>query len=388
MGQNYTMVAKTLFGLEDVLAEELHQLGALKIVKGVRNVQFEGDDGFMYKANLGLSTAIRILKPIYSFEVRDENDFYKKIYKFNWAGVMSANDTLSINATVHSDRFTHSHYIALKCKDAIVDRFRDDGGKRPNVDTENPTIALQVHIAQHVVTVSLDTSGDSLHLRGYRTQTNEAPINEVLAAGLLRLAGWQGQCDLLDPMCGSGTLLIEAAMMACKIPPNIHRKSFGFQRWSTYDEALFDKIRDVLLSKTREFHHTLQGFDISMASVRKAQQNIQNAGLEEYIQIRLQNFFKSKKEKESPLMLVFNPPYDERISVQTEQFYKQIGDTLKQHYPGTKAWMITGNLEALNFVGLRTSRKIKLYNGNLEARLVMYEMYEGTRKMKHQSEDK
>jgi putative N6-adenine-specific DNA methylase len=189
-------------------------------------------------------------------------------------------------------------------------------------------------------------------------------------------------------MCGSGTLLIEAAMMACKIPPNIHRKSFAFQRWATYDETMFDKMREVLLSKTREFPYTLQGFDVSMASVRKAQQNIVNAGLEDYIQIRLQNFFKSKKEVEGPLMVVFNPPYDERISVQTEQFYKQIGDTLKQGYPGTKAWMITGNLEALNYVGLRTSRKIKLFNGNLEARLVMYEMYEGTRKMKHQSEDK
>jgi putative N6-adenine-specific DNA methylase len=387
MGHNYKMVAKTLYGLEQVLAEEIRQLGGLKIEPGVRNVAFEGDDGFMYKANLGLSTAIRILKPLYEFEVRDENDFYKKIYKLDWPSVMTENDTLSVNATVFSDRFTHSHYIALKCKDAIVDRFRDDTGKRPNVDTEQPTVAIQVHIAQHRVTVSLDTSGDSLHLRGYRTQTNEAPINEVLAAGILRLAGWQGQNDLLDPMCGSGTMLIEAAMMACRIPPNIHRKSFGFQRWATYDEAMFDKMREVLLSKTREFHYKLQGYDVSMASVRKAQQNVVNAGLEEYIDIRLQNFFKSKKENVGPLTLVFNPPYDERISIQTEQFYKQIGDTLKQAYPGSKAWMITGNLEALNSVGLRTSRKIKLYNGNIEARLVQYELYEGTRKMKGAQQD-
>lgn len=376
------MVAKTLFGFEELLADELKKLGALHIQKGLRMVSFEGDTGFMYKANLALRTAIKIVKPIHRFQVRNEQELYQKMYHIDWSEYMTAQQTLAIDATVFSEHFNHSKYIALKCKDAIVDQFRDRGGVRPNIELESPDLRLNIHIHQDQCTVSLDSSGASLHQRGYKTATNIAPINEVLAAGLLLLSGWDGQCDFLDPMCGSGTILIEAGMIACNIPANINRQEFAFQRWPDWDEALFDLIRSSLLKKTREFPYSLRGFDTSMAAIRKAQQNVVNAGLEDYIQLSLQNFFRSGKPVEGNLHILFNPPYDERISVQTETFYKQIGDTLKQHYAGTSAWFITGNLEALKYVGLKPSAKIKVFNGSLECRLVKYELYDGSRKIR------
>jgi len=382
MGHNFNMVAKTLFGFEELLADELKKLGALHIQKGLRMVSFEGDTGFMYKANLALRTAIKIVKPIHRFQVRNEQELYQKMYHIDWSEYMTAQQTLAIDATVFSEHFNHSKYIALKCKDAIVDQFRDRGGVRPNIELESPDLRLNIHIHQDQCTVSLDSSGASLHQRGYKTATNIAPINEVLAAGLLLLSGWDGQCDFLDPMCGSGTILIEAGMIACNIPANINRQEFAFQRWPDWDEALFDLIRSSLLKKTREFPYSLRGFDTSMAAIRKAQQNVVNAGLEDYIQLSLQNFFRSGKPVEGNLHILFNPPYDERISVQTETFYKQIGDTLKQHYAGTSAWFITGNLEALKYVGLKPSAKIKVFNGSLECRLVKYELYDGSRKIR------
>lgn len=382
MGQNFKMIAKTLFGFEELLANELKQLGALKIEKGLRMVSFEGDNGFMYKANLACRTAIKILKPIYTFKARNENQLYQGIASMQWSKFLSEKQTLAIDATVFSDYFNHSKYVALKSKDAIVDQFRTRTGIRPNIDLEYPDLRINVHIHQDECTVSLDTSGASLHQRGYKSATNIAPINEVLAAGLLLLSGWNGQSDFLDPMCGSGTILIEAAMIACNIPANLHRKDFAFQRWLDWDESLFELIRTSLLKKTREFNFKIQGYDTSMAAIRKAQQNILNAGLEDYIQISLQNFFRAEKFTTNKLHILFNPPYDERISIQTETFYKQIGDTLKQHYAGTEAWFITANLEALKYVGLKPSAKLKVYNGSLEARLVKYEMYDGTKKIK------
>lgn len=382
MGQNFKMIAKTLFGFEELLANELKQLGALKIEKGLRMVSFEGDNGFMYKANLACRTAIKILKPIYTFKARNENQLYQGIASMQWSKFLSEKQTLAIDATVFSDYFNHSKYVALKSKDAIVDQFRTRTGIRPNIDLEYPDLRINVHIHQDECTVSLDTSGASLHQRGYKSATNIAPINEVLAAGLLLLSGWNGQSDFLDPMCGSGTILIEAAMIACNIPANLHRKDFAFQRWLDWDESLFELIRTSLLKKTREFNFKIQGYDTSMAAIRKAQQNILNAGLEDYIQISLQNFFRAEKFTTNKLHILFNPPYDERISIQTETFYKQIGDTLKQHYAGTEAWFITANLEALKYVGLKQSAKLKVYNGSLEARLVKYEMYDGTKKIK------
>jgi len=382
MGHNFKMVAKTLFGFEDLLANELKQLGGLHILKGLRMVSFEGDNGFMYKANLALRTAIKILKPIHHFKCTNEDELYKGILNIDWSVYLNTEQTLAIDATVFSDYFNHSKYVSLKCKDAIVDQFRTKTGVRPNVDIDSPDIRINIHIHQDECTVSLDTSGNSLHQRGYKSATNIAPINEVLAAGLLLMSGWDGQCDFLDPMCGSGTILIEAAMIACNIPANINRTEFAFERWNDWDEKLFEVIKNALLKKTREFQYNIIGYDTSMSAIRKAQQNVVNAGLEDYIQISLQNFFKSSKEQEGKLHILFNPPYDERISIQTEGFYQQIGDTLKQHYAGTTAWFITGNLEALKYVGLKPSAKLKVFNGNLEARLVKYELYDGSRKFK------
>lgn len=241
MENNFKMVAKTLFGFEELLARELRNLGAQEVKIGVRNVSFVGDKGFMYKANLALRTAIKILKPIKTFRVSNEQDLYNQVYKMPWDKHLSESGSLAIDATVHSTVFTHSKYIALKTKDAIVDKFRDTKGVRPNVDLRFPDLKINVHIDRQLCTISLDSSGESLHRRGYKTATNIAPINEVLAAGLIMLSGWDGQSDFMDPMCGSGTVLIEAAMIACNIPPNLIRKEFAFERWQDWDVELFEK---------------------------------------------------------------------------------------------------------------------------------------------------
>ena len=380
MEENFEMVAKTLFGFEELLENELRQLGAQHIKKGVRNVRFTGDKGFMYKCNMGLRTAIKILKPILQFNVKDENELYKKIKDIAWEKYIDVDATLAVSATLSGDRFTHSQYIALKTKDAIVDRFRDLTGKRPNIDLRFPDLKIDVHINRNRCSVALDSSGESLHKRGYKVATNIAPINEVLAAGLLLLSGWDGQSDFMDPMCGSGTILIEAAMIACNIPPNLMRNEFAFERWKDWDVDLYETIENSLLSKTRDFHHKIMGFDKSLSSIRKANENIKNAHLEEFIYIKHEDFFKTQKGGEAPLHMLFNPPYGERLELDMETFYGQIGSTLKHNYAGTTAWFITSNLEALKHIGLKTSRKIKLYNAKLEARLVRYDMYSGTKK--------
>ncbi|MFL0354530.1 class I SAM-dependent RNA methyltransferase [Xanthomarina sp. GH4-25] len=383
MENNYKMVAKTLFGFEELLAKELTQLGAQDVKTGVRNVSFTGDKGFMYKANLGLRTAIKILKPIQTFKVKDEKDLYDKIYSMSWENYLKPSGTLAVDATINSNVFTHSLYIAQKTKDAVVDKFRDTTGQRPNVDLKFPDLKINVHIDREICHISLDSSGDSLHKRGYKTATNIAPINEVLAAGLVMLSGWDGQSDFMDPMCGSGTILAEAAMIACNIPPNLMRKEFAFERWADWDVELFEKIEESLLSKTRDFHYKIMGYDKSPSAVEKANDNIKNAHLEEFVSIRHEDFFKTQKAGEDKLHMVFNPPYGERLDIDMEEFYKNIGDTLKQGYPGTDAWFITSNLDALKHVGLRPSRKIHLVNAKLEARLVKYVMYEGSKKAKY-----
>ncbi|MEB8347072.1 THUMP domain-containing protein [Flavobacteriaceae bacterium KMM 6898] len=382
MDNNFKMVAKTLFGFEEILAKELRNLGASNVEEGVRSVSFVGDTGFMYKANLCLRTAIKIVKPVHSFSVVDENDLYKKIYQMDWSEYLSADTTFAIDTTINSENFTHSLYVSQKVKDAIVDKFRDTDGRRPDVDIKFPDVRLNIHIQKEHCNVSLDSSGRSLHQRGYRTATNIAPINEVLAAGLLLLSGWDGQCDFLDPMCGSGTFLTEAAMIACNIPANINRKEFAFEKWSDFDEELFEKIVDSCLNRTREFHFKIIGYDKAPSAVAKAKENVNNANLSEYITIERQNFFETEKFTEKHLHMVFNPPYGERLDVEMESFYASIGDTLKQKYPGTDSWFITSNLEALKFVGLRPSRKIKVFNSQLESKFVKYVMYEGSKKAK------
>lgn len=381
MAKNFKMLAKTLFGFEELLAKELRQLGASEIEIGNRSVSFEGDTGFMYKANLNCRTAIKILKPITGFNVFTEDDLYKKIYDIPWEDYMDNEDTLAVHATVFSEVFTHSHYISLKTKDAIVDRFRDRTGIRPNVDLDAPSLQINIHIDRNICTVSLDSSGDSLHKRGYKVEGSLAPINEVLAAGILMAADWQGQSDFLDPMCGSGTMLIEAAMIACQIPANINRKRFAFESWKDFDPELYQLIINASLKRVREYRFKMKGFDLDSKMVDLAKRNVKSANLEEFITIDHQDFFKSEKQTEKPLFIAFNPPYDERISLyDVEKFYSQIGDTLKQGYPGSQAWIITSNMDALKSVGLRTSKKIKVFNGKLEARWVRYDMYEGSKK--------
>jgi putative N6-adenine-specific DNA methylase len=383
MEDNFNMVAKTLFGFEEILANVLTQSGAVGVKEGVRNVSFSGDKGFMYKANLALRTAIKILKPIKTFRINNEKDLYDNVYKMDWSQYMKSTGTLAVSATVNSTVFTHSLYIAQKTKDAIVDKFRDETGERPNVDLRFPDLKINVHIDRTVCTISLDTSGESLHKRGYKTATNIAPINEVLAAGLIMLSGWDGQSDFMDPMCGSGTILAEAAMIACNIPPNLMRKEFAFERWNDWDVDLFEKIEESLLKKTRDFHHKIIGFDKSPSAVAKATDNVKNAHLDEFITIKHEDFFKTQRGGEGKLHIVFNPPYGERLDIEMESFYKEIGDTLKQGYPNTDAWFITSNLEAIKHVGLRPSRKIKLMNAKLESRLLKYVMYAGSKKGKY-----
>ncbi|HLS30406.1 MAG TPA: THUMP domain-containing protein [Flavobacteriaceae bacterium] len=379
---NFTMVAKTFAGLEAILAKELRLLGAGNIQPGIRVVSFEGDKGFMYKANLSLRTALRVLKPIAEFDVRSEDEFYRKIYDIDWEKYLNVEDSFAIDSTVHSEKFTHSNYVTLKAKDAIVDKFRNVAGKRPDIDLQNPKLRINIHINDQFCTVSLDSSGDSLHKRGYRKETGEAPINEVLAAGMLMHAGWDGRSDFLDPMCGSGTILIEAAMIALNIPANINNAGFGFKNWKDWDPELYDIIEKAQLDRIRDFKYEIIGYDISEEAVTKAKENVANANLSDFIKVFKADFFTSEKYSKGHLHMVFNPPYGERLAINIPEFYEKIGDTLKQNYPGSQAWFLTSDVEAMKSVGLRTSRRVKLYNGPLEARLLQYEIYEGTKKKK------
>ena len=376
------MLAKTLYGFEPLLARELRNLGAGNVREGNRVVTFEGDLGFLYKANLCLRTALKVLKPIHKGSVFNEKQLYQQLYALDWPGYFGTEKTFAFDTTMHTTVFRNSMFVSLKAKDALVDKYRAMGYTRPNVDTQKAQVRISIHVQNNDLTVSLDSSGSSLHQRGYRIATNIAPINEVLAAGLLLMSGWEGRTNFLDPMCGSGTILTEAAMIACNIPVNINRQEFAFRHWADFDAELFDTIVNASLNKTREFHHKIIGYDKAPSAVHKAQQNIVNANLSEYITVERKDFFRTQKPVKGPLHILFNPPYGERLSVDIPTFYSRIGDTLKQGYPGTQAWCITSNLEALKHVGLRPSKKIKVFNGKLESRLVGYEMYEGSRKKK------
>jgi len=384
MNENFKMLAKTLFGFEELLAKELLTLGAREIKVGVRNVSFVGDIGFMYKANIALRTTVRILKPIKSFKVISEEDLYNKIQLIEWEQYLKLDGTFAIDAVTNSEKFTHSYYLALKSKDAIADYYRDKYGRRPNVDVKHPDLQINIHIQKDTCTVSLDSSGDSLHKRGYRSATNIAPINEVLAAGLVLFSGYDGTQNFIDPMCGSGTILIEAAMIANNIPANINRKEFGFEKWNDFDEDLFNTIRNSLLKKVKESYAEILGYDKAPSAIRKATDNIKNAHLEDFIKVKQANFFETQKEIEGKTIILFNPPYGERLEIDVPAFYKEIGNTLKRSYTNTNAWLITSDFEnGLKNVGLRTSKKIKVFNGKLECRLVKYEMYEGSKKIKN-----
>lgn len=384
---NFKMMAKTLYGFEPILAKELRNLGAGHVDEGVRNVTFEGDTGFMYKANLCLRTALKVFKPIKTFRVFNEKDLYRNIYEMDWPSIFDVDKTFAIDSIANAKVFDNTMFVSLKAKDAIVDKFREVVRDRPNVKTQDPDIRINIHIYNNTCTVSLDSSGNSLHQRGYRILTNIAPINEVLAAGLLLKTGWDGQSDFFDPMCGSGTFLIEAAMIACNIPANINRESYTFMHWKDYDADLYQKIVDASLKKVREFHYKIIGYDKAPSAVRKAQENVDHANLSDYITVERKDFFRVDKPLEGKLHMLFNPPYGERLPIDMEIFYGKIGDTFKQIYPGTDAWLITSNLEALKHIGLKTSKKIKTFNGKLESRLVKYEIYEGSKKAKFSEEN-
>ena len=383
--QNFKMIAKTQLGLEEVLAEELRQLGAQEVTVLNRAVSFVGDLGFMYKANICLRTAIRILQPIHQLTARRDVQLYEEAKKFEWDQYIDVNNTIAVNAAVNSDFFNHSHYVALKVKDAIVDYFRDKSrGKRPNVDVKNPDVRINVHISNDKCNISLDSSGDSLHKRGYRHVTNNAPISEVLAAGLILLSDWDRESDFLDPMCGSGTLAIEAAMIACNIPPALHRKGFGFMNWKNFDEQLWNTIKDSALKKVKDFPGKIIACDRAFASIRKTEANIKDALLDDIIEVHRMNFIKKPYLFENKGVVLFNPPYGERLEADVNELYGQIGDTFKKNYAGCSAWLITSDMEAVKHIGLKHTRRIKLFNGQLECRFLKYEMYEGSKKQKKQ----
>ncbi|MDO7570522.1 MAG: THUMP domain-containing protein [Flavobacteriaceae bacterium] len=387
MEQNFKMLAKTFFGFEEILAKELRQLGAQEVEIGNRAVSFVGDKGFMYKANLCLRNALKILKPIHTATIESDNDLYQLFYDFPWTDYLEVDSKFVIDSVVYGELFTHSQYASQKAKDGLVDRFRDEFQARPSVEMNRPDLRINLHIQNDQCTISLDSSGASLHHRGYRTATNIAPLNEVLAAGLIQLSGWKGNTDFYDPMCGSGTILIEAALFSCKIPANINRKSFAFEKWKDWDESLMETIKTSQLKKIINPNVQIKGSDKAPSAVEKAIQNVENANLSDFITIEKKDFFQVEKETKGPLHLLTNPPYGERLEGDMNVLYQGIGDSFKQSFPNTQAWMISSNMEALKHVGLRPSRKIKLFNGKLESRLLLYPIYEGTKRIHKLKED-
>ncbi len=376
----FPLLAKTQFGLEEILAEELRELGAMDIFVLNRAVKFKGDQALMYKANLHLRCAIKILKPIYEFDLRNEDELYEGIRKFDWSTLIDVDDTFAIDGTVSSDYFSHSKYVALKTKDAIADQFRDTFGRRPNVDTEQPDLRINVHIAGNHCTVSLDSTGHSLAKRGYRQVQARAPISEVLAAGIIKLSGWDGTTDFLDPMCGSGTFPIEAAMMAINMAPGSNR-TFTFENWKDHDSRLWSSIRRKAKNQIKKTDVRILGRDMDFRVINVARDNADKAGVREFIDFKVEDFL-SDDQPEGEFSIFINPPYGERLSNPNDivNLYKAVGDQMKQTYTGSEAWIISSDIMALKKVGLRPSRRIKLFNGPLECRLFKFEMYAGSKK--------
>ncbi|MBC5994353.1 THUMP domain-containing class I SAM-dependent RNA methyltransferase [Pontibacter cellulosilyticus] len=380
--ENFNIIVTTLAGLEEVLAAELADLDMEYIKVGNRAVTCSGNLRQLYEANLWCRTAIRILKPIKNFKARNEKDLYEQVQKLNWTDIFDLDQTFAIDAVVSHSTFEHSLFVAQLTKDAIVDQFRKKTGERPSVDRIRPDLRINLHMHENMVTLSLDSSGDSLHRRGYRLQTNVAPLNEVLAAGIIALSGWDKKSTFIDPMCGSGTFLIEAAMMAQNIAPGLFRRDpFGFEKWKDYNEQLFEMVWNTAEAKERKTPQAeIIGYDIDPDYIEAARTNIANAGLQDVIKIEEADFFKTEASAEQGV-LVMNPPYNERIqSDDINLLYKNIGDTLKQNYQGFDAFVFTGNLDAAKSIGLRTSRRIPLYNGPIDCRLLKYELYQGSRR--------
>lgn len=374
--QEFEMIAKTFMGLEPVLAKELTQLGANNIQIGRRMVSFSGNKEMMYRANFQLHTAIRILKPIAHFKAKSADDVYNEIMKIDWTVYLTLETTFAVDTVVFSEEFRHSKFVAYKVKDAIVDQFREKTGKRPNISISTPDIRLHIHIAEDDCTLSLDSSGESLHRRGYRQENVEAPINEVLAAGLIMMTGWQGDTDFIDPMCGSGTMLIEAALIAKNMAPGIFRKEYAFEKWNDFDADLFDEIYNDD-SMEREFTHKIKGYDVDIKAVNTAIMNVKAAGFSSCITIE-QADFKDFKQPEEKAIMVTNPPYGERISTPNLlETYKMIGERLKHQFIGNDAWILSYREECFEQIGLKPSIKIPVFNGSLECEFRKYQMFDG-----------
>ena len=367
-------------GLEPVLAKELTLLGANDVKIGRRMVSFTGDKEMMYRANFQLHTAIRILKPILHFKARSADDVYEEIKKIDWADYLEDDKTFAVDSVVFSEEFRHSKFVSYKVKDAIVDQFREKTGKRPNISVANPDLRLNIHIAEDLCTLSLDSSGESLHRRGYRQESVDAPLNEVLAAGMIMMSGWKGDTDFIDPMCGSGTILIEAALIAKNMAPGLFRKEYAFEKWSDFDAELFDEIYNDE-SQEREYKHHIYGYDVDIKAVNTAIQNIKAAGLSDVISVKQQDF-KDFTQPEEKSIIITNPPYGERISTpDLLGTYKMIGERLKHHFKGNDAWVLSYREECFDQIGLKPSIKIPLYNGSLECEFRKYQMFDGKLKV-------
>lgn len=376
------LLVKTFHGLEDILAEELLQLGAKNIVSQKRAVAFEGNKELLYKANLHLRTGLRILLPILSFKAKNDKELYAKISQHDWSKHFTVSNTFVIDSVVFGEIFKHSRYVALKAKDAIVDQFRNRTGKRPSIDVENPDISINIHVSADRFTISLDSSGESLHRRGYRDARHKAPLNEVLAAGMLKIAKWKPEIPLFDPMCGSGTILMEAAMLAKNIPPAWHRKKFSFMNWPDFDKQLWDSIREEAERNFTSPRVTIVGSDAAMLSVDITKQASLEYRLNREIKVS-KALFENQEPPAKAGMIITNPPYGERLQKDNIiDFYKLIGTVLKQRFTGWDAWVISANLKALKHIELKPSEKHTLYNGPLESRFVKFKLYEGSMKIR------
>ena len=382
MNEIFEMVAKTFQGLEEVLAEELRGIGAENVRPGRRMVAFEGDLSIMYKANLCCRTALRILKPFHAFEAHNPDELYDKVKEYDWSEVLTLDKTFSIDVTAYSEEFTHSRYVTYRVKDAIADYFQDRFGrdKRPKVRLQDADAMINVHISGSEVTLSLDSSGESLHKRGYRVEQTEAPINEVLAAGIILKSGWRGDSPLVDPMCGSGTFLIEAALIAANINPGIYRNGFAFEHWKDFDAELFESIYNDD-SAERDVEYKIYGSDISPRAISIAQRNIRSAGVGRYIELEARPIAKWDEAPQPAGVLVTNPPYGERISApDMEGLYETIGERLKHVFTGYHAWIIGYRDEYFKCIGLTPSQRIPMLNGSLECELREYVIFDGDKK--------
>ena len=373
----YRMLAKTFKGLEQVLAQELIELGANNVLIERRAVSFEGDKALLYRANFCLRTALRVLVPVISFRAKDTDGLYEQLKRIDWSRYMTAETSFAIDATVYSEVFRNSRFVTYRVKDAIVDYWSAKAGKRPNVQVTDPDLLLNVHIADQQITVSLDSSGESLHKRGYRVANTEAPISEVLAAGMLLMAGWKGQSDFYDPMCGSGTLPIEAALIARNIAPGVFRKSFAFEKWPDFDAELWSDIYNDD-SQEREFTHKIYGSDASFYAIQQATKNVKSAGVAQDVELRQ---VRLEELKGGEGLVMINPPYGERLASNKdmEDLYGKIGTALKHHFAGATAWIISSNEAAMKCIGLKPSKKMRLLNGELDCQFNCYELFNGKR---------